>query len=216
MNLLSVGWLTRDGKLVLAARVVKTFAYGFLSKVLAIYLKLIGFDDVLIGLVLAATLANSVILTAMASFYADRVGRRKILVIYTILMAAAGATFLATGNPVALIVAALAGTINVTGSETGAFLSVEQALLPQTVTDPKRRNTVFALYNMAGTFAMSAGVLLSGLPALLQQYYGLNQIESIRPLFLLYSMLGVAVAAIYLALSTKIELPEKGSARPLT
>jgi MFS family permease len=214
MNL-SVDWLTNDGKLVLAARVVRTFAYGFLSIVLAIYLKLIGFNDILIGLVLAATLANSVIFTIIASFYADRIGRRKILIIYAILMTVAGAVFLATDNYIVLIIAALVGTINVTGSETSAFLSIEQALLPQTVTDSKKRNTIFALYNMSGTFAMSAGVLLSGLPALLQQY-GLNQIESIKPLFLLYSLLGIAVIAIYLALSKKIELSERGPAKPLT
>ena len=47
----------------------------------------------------------------------------------------------------------------------------------------KKRNTVYALYNMVGTFAMSAGVLLSGFPQILAQQYGLNQIESIKPLF---------------------------------
>jgi MFS family permease len=210
-----IDWLTTDGKLILSARVVRTFAYGFLSIVLAIYLKLIGFNDILIGLILAATLANSVIFTVIASFYADRIGRRKILVIYAILMSVAGAIFLATDNYVVLIIAALIGTINVTGSETGAFLSIEQALLPQTVKDAKKRNTIFAFYNMAGTFAMSAGVLLSGLPSLLQQY-GLNQIESIKPLFLFYSLLGIAVIAIYLALSKKIELSGREQAKPLT
>ena len=33
-------WLTKDGKLLLAARTLRTFAYGFLSVVLAIYLKI--------------------------------------------------------------------------------------------------------------------------------------------------------------------------------
>jgi hypothetical protein len=36
-----MGWLLADGKLVLTARIVRTFAYGFLSIVLAIYLKLL-------------------------------------------------------------------------------------------------------------------------------------------------------------------------------
>jgi MFS family permease len=172
---LMLEWLSRDGKLVLAARMIRTFAYGFLSIVLAIYLKIIGFDDVLIGLVLAATLVNSVIFTLVASFYADRIGRRNTLVIYAALMSVAGLVFVVTDNYAALIGAALVGTINVTGSETGAFLSIEQALLPQTVRDQKRRTLAFALYNMAGTLAMSAGVLLSGLPSIFQQQQqGLN------------------------------------------
>ena len=75
-------WLSKDGKLFLAARTLRTFAYGFLSVILAIYLKLIGFNDLYIGLVLTATLVNSVIFTLIASFYADRIGRRKILIVY--------------------------------------------------------------------------------------------------------------------------------------
>lgn len=203
---LMLEWLSRDGKLVLAARMIRTFAYGFLSIVLAIYLKTIGFDNVLIGLVLAATLVNSVIFTLVASFYADRIGRRNTLVIYAALMSVAGLVFVVTDNHAALIGAALVGTINVTGSETGAFLSIEQALLPQTVRDQKRRTLAFALYNMAGTLAMSAGVLLSGLPSIFQQQQqGLNQVESIKPLFLLYSLLGIVVLAIYMSLSKKVE-----------
>jgi MFS family permease len=199
-------WLSREGKLLLTARIVRTFAYGFLSIILAIYLKLIGFDEILIGIVLSATLVNSVIFTLVASFYADKIGRRKILIIYAFLMSVSGEIFLVTNNYIALIAAALIGTINVTGSETGAFLSIEQAILPQTVKNLKKRTTAFALYNMAGTFAMSAGVLLSGLPAILQQSYGFNQIESIKPLFLLYSLLAIVVIGIYLLLSKKIEL----------
>ena len=203
---LSLDWLSKDGKLLLSARVVRTFAYGFLSIVLAIYLKLIGFDEILIGLILSATLVNSVIFTLIASFYADRIGRRKILLIYAALMSISGTIFLVTENYIALIVAAFIGTINATGSETGAFLSIEQAVLPQTVKDVKKRNTIFALYNMAGTFAMSVGVLLSGLPQALEQQYGLNQIESIKPLFLLYILAGAVAIVIYFLLSKNVEL----------
>ena len=211
-------WLSRDGKLLLAAKIVRTFAYGFLSVILAIYLKLIGFDDVLIGLVLTVTLVNSVIFTLIASFYADRIGRRRILVIYAALMSISGAIFVTTENHVMLIIAAFIGTINVTGSETGAFLTIEQSILPQTVKNIKKRNIIFAIYNMVGTFAMSAGVLLSGLPTIIQQQFGgetLNQTDSIRPLFILYSLLGIVVIGIYLLLSNRIEVQGK-IARPLT
>ncbi len=200
------GWLSKDGKLLLAARTIRTFAYGFLSVVLAIYLKLIGFDDLYIGLILTATLINSVIFTLIASFYADRIGRRKILIVYAGLMSLSGSIFFVTTNYIALIASAFIGTINVTGTETGAFLSIEQAILPQTVSEPKKRNTVYALYNMVGTFAMSAGVLLTGFPSVLEHQYGLHQVESIKPLFLFYSILGLGVLGIYFLLSKKIEI----------
>ena len=204
----SFNWLSKDGKLILAARMVRTFAYGFLSVILAIYLKLIGFDDIFIGLILTFTLVNSVIFTLVASFYADRIGRRKMLIAYAALMSISGTIFFASNNYVALIMAALIGTINVTGTETGVFLSIEQAVLPQTINYFKKRNTVYALYNMVGTFAMSAGILASGLPSILEHEYGSNQVDSIRVLFILYSALGIGVLGIYFSLSKKIEVRE--------
>jgi len=212
-------WLTRDGKLLLAAKIVRAFAYGFLSVILAIYLKLIGFDELLIGLILTTTLLNSVIFTLIASFYADKIGRRKFLLIYAALMSISGLIFAISENYIALIIAAFIGTINITGAETGAFLTIEQAILPQTLKNIKKRNTIFAIYNMAGTLAMAAGVLLSGLPTILQQqlqYFDimLNQIGSIKLLFVLYSLLGIALIGIYLLLSQKIEVQkDKGEDR---
>jgi MFS family permease len=199
-------WLSKDGKLLLTARVLRTFAYGFLSVILAIYLKLIGFNDLYIGLILTATLLNSVIFTLIASFCADRIGRRKLLIVYSALMSVSGAVFFVTNNYIALIISAFIGTINVTGTEIGAFLSIEQAILPQTINDPKKRNTVYALYNMAGTFAMSAGILAAGLPQVFAQQYDWNQIEAIRPLFVLYSIIGLGVVGIYLLISSRVEL----------
>jgi MFS family permease len=206
MKKMPLEWISGDGKLLLSARILRTFAYGFLSIILAIYLKHIGLDEFVIGIVLSATLANSVIFTLFSSFYADRIGRRKTLMIFAGLMSIAGFIFLISNNYVVLILAAFIGTINVTGSETGSFLSIEQAILPQTITDMKKRNDIFALYNMVGTFAMSAGVLLAGLPQILQNQYGLDIIESMKPLFIFYILTGVVVMIIYFMLSKKIEL----------
>jgi MFS family permease len=202
----TLNWLSKDGKLILLARTTRTFAYGFLSIILAIYLKLSGFNDLLIGIILSSTLINSIIFTLIVTLYADRIGKRKILIVYASLMSVSGVIFFASNNFILLIVSALIGTINVTGSETGSFLSLEQAILPQTLKDQKKRNTLFAIYNMAGTFAMSAGVLLSGLPNIIEQYYQLNEIQSIKPLFLLYAILGLIVLLIYLKLSHNIEI----------
>jgi MFS family permease len=201
-----LNWLSTDGKLILLARTIRTFAYGFLSIVLSIYLKLSGFNDALIGLILTFTLFNSVIFTLIATIYADKIGRKKILIVYAALMSISGIIFFVSNNYILLIISALIGTINVTGSETGSFLSLEQAILPQTIKEIKKRNTLFGIYNMVGTFAMSAGVLLSGLPNVIQYYYQINNVQSIKPLFLIYAILGLVVLLIYLNLSNKIEI----------
>ena len=202
---MTLDWVSLDGKLILGARVVRTFSYGFLSVILAIYLNLLGFNSILIGVVLTATLVNSVIFNLISSVYADKIGRRKFLILYAILMVVSSAIFFLTDNYVALIAAALIGTINVTGSEVGAFLSLEQAILPQTVNDEKKRTSIFSIYNMMGTFAMSGGVLLSGLPHILSQQFGLGQIPAIKLLFLAYAACALGTLVIYLVLSPKIE-----------
>ncbi|MGZ5489575.1 MAG: MFS transporter [Nitrososphaeraceae archaeon] len=209
-------WISIDGKLLLCARIVRTFAYGFLSVILAIYLKLIGFDDLLIGIILSATLINSVIFTLFASFYADRLGRRNVLLLYAIMMSISGAIFFITENPLALIIGALIGTLNITGSETSAFLSIEQSILPQTIKDNRKRNTLFGFYNMAGTFAMGAGILIVNLPVLIQNEFEFDQIYAIKLLFLFYSLLGIFIIGIYLKLSSSIEIKKEKIFKPLS
>jgi MFS family permease len=212
---ISFQWISIDGKLLLCARIVRTFAYGFLSVILAIYLKLIGFDDILIGIILSVTLINSIIFTLFASFYADRIGRRNTLLLYTIMMSISGIIFFVTENPLALIIAALLGTLNITGSETSAFLSIEQSILPQTIKDNRKRNTLFGFYNMAGTFAMGAGILIANLPIIIESELEFDQIYAIKLLFLFYSLLGILVLGIYLKLSSAIEIKKEKTSKPI-
>ncbi len=216
MNLRILTWLSDDGRLILAARIIRTFGYGFLSVILSIYLALIGFNGVQVGLILSTSLINSVLFNLIASYYADKLGRRNLLIIYSFLMFSSGIIFFVTDNYVALIVAAFVGTINITGSETSAFLSIEQAILPRTIKDIKKRNMLFALYNLAGTLAMSTGILLSGLPTIVQQYvHGLSLAESMKILFLIYSLLGLASIIVYLHLSKDIEVNTKDKRSPI-
>ncbi|CAE6502015.1 Major facilitator superfamily MFS_1 [Candidatus Nitrosotenuis uzonensis] len=208
--ILLLDWLSLDGKLILYARIIRAFSYGFLSIILAIYLKSIGLSDVMIGLVISATLVNSIIFTMFASFYADRIGRKKILILYAVMMAVSGAIFLVTDNYVVLIIAALIGTINVTGAETSAFLSLEQGILPKTIRNIRKQNTAFGFYNMAAMLSMSGGALLAGLPSILQSL-AVEATDSFRMLFLLYMLAGITAAVIYCFLSKEIELAEKNA-----
>lgn len=211
MNFRFLTWLSDDGRLILAARIIRTFGYGFLSVILSIYLTLIGFNGLQVGLILSTSLINSILFNVIASYYADKFGRKNLLIIYSLLMFASGVIFFVTENYIALIVAAFIGTINVTGSETSAFLSIEQAILPRTIKDIKKRNMLFALYNLAGTLAMSAGIILSALPTVVQEYVqGLSLAGSMKILFLIYSFLGLTSILIYLRLSKNIEATATG------
>src|SRR5258708_36857692 len=90
-----MAWLTSDGRFIVAARAVRTFAYGYLSVLLGVYLEEVGLAPWQIGTVLTATLASSAGLTVVFSLLADRYGRRRMLALSAMLMAAARAVFAA-------------------------------------------------------------------------------------------------------------------------
>jgi len=70
-------WLSADGKKLLATRVLRTFAYGYLAVVLGLYLDQLGMSKVQIGLIFTAAIAGSALMTVLWSLVADRYGRRR-------------------------------------------------------------------------------------------------------------------------------------------
>src|SRR5690348_12852989 len=73
--------LTRDGRLLFAGRAVRTFGFGFLSVILPLHLAFRGFSSREIGAVLTATLVEDAIATGLFALVADRVGRRRVLML---------------------------------------------------------------------------------------------------------------------------------------
>src|SRR5207237_69401 len=105
-------------------------------------------------------------MTAAFSLVADRWGRRRVLIASALLMAAAGAVFATTNNYLVLLVAAAVGTLSPSGSEVGPFLSIEQAMLPQTTSD-ETRTKAFSAYNFFGQAVGALGSGAAAVPALL-------------------------------------------------
>src|SRR5207247_1131448 len=73
---------------------------------------------------------------------ADRIGRRRMLVIGALLMVAAGLVFASTRTLWLLVLAGTIGVISPSGHEVGPFLSIEQAALSHVVTDRTRTEVV--------------------------------------------------------------------------
>src|SRR5712671_5000278 len=99
--------LTGDGRLLFLTRFTRLFAYGALSVVLVLYLTSVGLSESQTGLLLTLTLAGDTVVSLLLTTRADRVGRRRMLIIGAILMAAAGLAFASTRSLFFLI---LAGT----------------------------------------------------------------------------------------------------------
>jgi MFS family permease len=198
-------WISIDGRFILGARAVRTFAYGFQSVLLGVYLKEAGFAPWQVGAVLTATLLGSAALTALFAGTADRYGRRRMLQISAIFMAGSGAAFaFCTWYPL-LILASLTGTVGATSGEVGPFLSLEQAILPQT-TAQEHRTRLFSLYNMVGALAGSLGALAAGTPVLLQQALGMDPGMSFRTMFLAYAAFACVALWLFTRLSNRVEV----------
>jgi MFS family permease len=136
--------------------------------------------------------------------HADRLGRRRVLVVGAVLMIAAGLAFASGAMFWVLLVAAIAGVISPSGNEVGPFLAVEQASLSELV-GAKERTGMFAWYNLAGSIATAVGALAGGVGARLFQLAGLSALDSYRAVLLGYAVLGVVLALVFARLSPATE-----------
>lgn len=193
--------LTADGWLLFAACGMRSCAYGFLSVVLGLYLAALGLEPGAIGVLFAVALAGSAAMTLILTGVADRVGRRRILALGAALMALAGAVFATTDHVLVLAAAAMVGTISPSGKDVGPFLSVEQAVLPQTTRD-EHRTSVFAAYNLVGAGAGALGALVAGLPDLL----GLAPLAGYRALLWAYALAALGLLGLFARLSPAVEV----------
>src|SRR5205807_7325621 len=146
---------------------------------------------------------SSAFYTFIISFVADRIGRRRTLVFFALTDFVAGALLFVSTDWWAPVLAGIVGNMTVGAGEVGPFLSLEQAILPQTAR-ADRRTLAFSLYNLVGYGASSAGALLAGLP----RYAGYP------PLFLAYMISGLIGAVLYCSLSGAVEPKSRPARRP--
>ena len=201
--------LTPDGWLLFLTRFTRLFAYGSLSLVLVFYLTGLGLSESQTGLLFTLILVGDTVVSLYLTTQADRIGRRRMLIIGAILMAAAGLTFACTSNLLFLIVAGTIGVISPSGNEVGPFLSIEQAALSHIVPD-RVRTEIFAWYTLAGSFATAIGSLCGGILTNTLQRTAMTPVGSYRVVVLLYAALGILLAFFFTRLSSAAEVSLSG------
>jgi MFS family permease len=194
-------------RLLFTTRIIRLFAYGFLSVALALYLVQVGLSEGQIGLLFTLTLAGDAVISLWLTTSADRLGRRRMLRIGAALMLLAGIVFVITHNFVALAIAGIIGVISPSGGEIGPFLSIEQAALSQLIPN-ERRTQLFAWYNLVGSFATALGALAGGW--LMQGFTtgGTTPLAAYRAVIIGYAILGAALLIIFTRLSQAVEAPQ--------
>ncbi|MDH4161124.1 MAG: MFS transporter [Nitrospirota bacterium] len=194
----------RDVLFLFAARSTRLFAYGAISVVLALYLHAAGLSGAEIGLLFTLTLAGDAGISLWITTAADRIGRRKMLLLGAGLMIAAGIAFSLTNNIVVLMIAGIIGVISPSGNEIGPFLSLEQAALSQLL-PAENRTRAFGWYNLAGSLATACGALTGGGLSSGLQHAGLSELASYRAVLQLYALCGFGLVALFLMLSPEVE-----------
>jgi MFS family permease len=196
--------LTRDGYLLFLTRFMRLFAYGSLSVVLVFYLIGLGLNASQTGLLLTLTLVGDTVISLYLTTRADRIGRRRMLIVGAILMAAAGLAFTCTSNLVLLIIAGTIGVISPSGNEVGPFLSIEQAALSHVVPD-RSRTEVFAWYTLAGSLATAMGALFAGTITLVLEKTTMTPVGMYRAVVIVYALVGVLLVGLFIQLSPAAE-----------
>ena len=208
---MTLAWLDRDGRTLLACRALRTFGYGYLAVALGLYLQQLGLSAFQVGIVLTAAVAGSTLMNVLWSVAADRYGRRRTAATMAVLMVAGGLIFAFAGGLPLLLLGAFTGTISASSAEVGPFVTVEQVILPQTAPD-SRRTWLFAIYDMLGNLAGAAGALFTGAVVLFARL-GLSGASAYRPLLVLYAGIGLLNLLLVASLSARVESARVEGAR---
>lgn len=206
--------LTTDAWLLFGTRFIRLFAYGSLSVILVFYLVSMGLSESQTGLILTLTLAGDLAVSLYLTTRADRIGRRRILVVGAVLMTLSGLAFAFTSNIIYLIIAGTIGIISPSGHEVGPFLSIEQASLSHLVPS-QSRTEVFAWYTLTGSLATALGALFGGVVTQALQQRSMTAVASYRSIVLLYAFLGIALTCVFMKLSSLVEVGNQSDAAPM-
>jgi MFS family permease len=198
-----------DRVLLLAARGLRAFGFGFSAVLIGLVLEHRGLSPALIGLTLGIGLAAASLSGLASAWVAARWGRRGVLAAAGVLMAITGLDLaFATQQPL-LVLAGLTGMLGAASIDLGPFASVEQAVLAETAT-PSDLNIAFGRYSLTGGLFNAAGGLAAALAI---------TPEAARAFFILYAAIGSVTAALPLLMSAGVEheagSPAFGPLRPL-
>lgn len=198
-----------DRRLLLAARGLRAFGFGFSAVLIGVHLERRGLSPLLIGVTLGIGLAAASLSGLASAWLAAAWGRRRVLSAAGGLMSLTGLDLALAGQTPLLVLSGITGMLGAASVDLGPFASVEQAVLAETA-PASGRNIAFGRYSLTGGLFNAAG----GLAAALATSGGAT-----TAFFFLYAAIGFATAALPFFMSKRVELenvgPAFGSFRPL-
>lgn len=204
LGVTSLNSVGRDAYIIIALRSLRMFTAGIPSLILALFFASLKFPDSRIGVFMTLTLLGDVMLSLLLTLVADKLGRRRILFMGSVMMAGSGLVFAMSESFWILLIAAVFGIISVTGGDCGPFRAVEESILSG-LTDEKTRSDVLAWYVTATTMAGAIGAEFAGRTVHALEKSSGNTTSAFHALFWAYAAFGVLGSILCLGLSTRCE-----------
>jgi len=183
---------------------LRSFATGLMGVIFGVYLFRLGRGSAEIGILTAAGLAGATIATGWITWRGDQFGRRKALIVLALLWVAGGAGLAFVSSFIGLLLVVFAGMVNAMGTDRSASYVIEQAALPNLVSD-RDRTWTFSWYHLVLDAGGALGALAAALPIILYRWRAVPIPTAYAAVFLGYSVLGLASAIAYSFVSKQIE-----------
>jgi MFS family permease len=198
--------LSPEGRLIFAGRALRSFAFGWLSVILALYLDQRGLSAAQIGVVFTATMVEDALLTMFLSTVAARVGPARVMLATAPLIAVGGLLLAVAQDHWLLLTGAVLGTLSPNGQEAGPFAPMEQALLPGTLRSGSLVRA-FGWYNVFAFLPAALGAAASGGTLGWALRTGIDEMRAERLMLVAYAAVGVALTLLYARLAAHIPAP---------
>ena len=199
-----LNWIDRDSRIITIVRGIRTLGQAAITLLLALYLSALGFSLIRIGLVLSIDVAGTFFLALLVALIGNRFGRRHLLAIIMFLAAVASLVMAVTSSFPVILVAIFFGSFTAGAGAGGPLQPLEVSSIAE-VSSADRRTRLMGVMFIVGTAAGACGALLVALPAFTQQLFHLDKITSFRLVFILYALIQLVSAFLYLRLSSLVE-----------
>ncbi|KAI4722442.1 hypothetical protein E4T48_01405 [Aureobasidium sp. EXF-10727] len=167
-----------DTKLLCLQRFIQSIAYGASTLILVAYFSALGHSDSRIGLFMTLTLFGDVVISFLLTLFADRIGRKLVLALGSLLMTMSGLIFALSENYFVLLAAAILGSL---------------------------RSDIFAWYALIGSAGNAIGNMSCGWLIHALHTSGQGKVYAYRAIFYVYATIGGVKFLLTLCSSKNVE-----------